>query len=138
MDPTRLVMILAGAVVGIGAIFSFWGAQLVHTRLNATANQTPEEICAGAMFRLYSGNYDSNKKELLLVLENQRGVDLELKNLYLFYPNKEMKTFELNKALQANMLLSIPVKGVEDGFESGTIKTNCAAITVDFTYSDVT
>ena len=50
----------------------------------------------------------------------------------------EHKTFELNKPLQANMLLSVPVKDVEDGFESGTIKTNCADIIVDFTYSDVT
>jgi len=131
-------MVLAGTVVAIGAIFSFWGAQLVQTRLNATANKTPEEICIGAMFRLYSGKYDSNKKELLLILENQRGVDLDLKTLYLFYPNKKMETFQLNKALQGNMLLSISVKNVEDGFESGTIKTDCADITVDFSYSDVT
>lgn len=138
MDPTRLVMVLAGTVVAIGAIFSFWGAQLVQTRLNATANRAPEELCIGAMFKLYSGSYDSNKKELLLILENQRKVDLELKTLYLFYLNKEMKTFELNKALQGNMLISIPVKNVEDGFESGTIKTNCPEVSLDFTYSDVT
>jgi len=131
-------MILAGTVVAIGAIFSFWGAQLVQTRLNATANKTPEEICIGAMFKLYSGSYDSNKKELLLILENQRKVDLELKTLYLFYPNKEMKTFELNKALQGNMLISIPVKNVDAGFESGTIKTNCPEVSLDFTNSDVT
>ncbi len=138
MDPTKLATILVGTVVGIGAIFTFWGSQLVQTRLNATAEETPEEICAGAMFRLYSGSYDKEGGGLVLILENQRGVDLVLKNLYLFYPNKEMKTFELNEALQGNMLLSIPVEAVEDGFESGTIKTNCADVVVDFTYSDVT
>jgi hypothetical protein len=124
--------------MGLGAIISFWGAGLVQTRLNATANKTPEEVCIGAMFRLYSGSYDSNKKELLLILENQRGVDLELETLYLFYPNKEMKSFELDGYLQGNMLMSIPVKNVEDGFESGTIKTNCPEVSLDFTYSDVT
>jgi len=138
VSPTRIVALIIGTVMTLGIVFSFWGAQLVQTRLNATAGETPEEICIGAMFRLYSGSYDSDKKELLLVLENQRGVDLELKTLYLFYPNKEMRASELNEALQSNMLLSIPVKDVEDGFESGTIKTNCPDATVDFTYSDVT
>ncbi len=133
-----MVMLLAGTVVAIGAIFSFWGAQLVQTRLNSTANKTAEEICVGAMFRLYSGSYDSNKKELLLILENQRKVDLELKTLYLFYSNKEMKSFNLNEALQGNMLISIPVNNIEPGFESGTIKTNCAEISLDFKYTDLT
>jgi len=131
-------MVLAGTVVAIGAIFYFWGAQLVQTRLNATAEETSEEICIGAMFILYSGNYNKETKELLLTLENKRGVDLELNNLYLFYPDKEMKTFELNEQLQSTMLKTITVKNVEDGFESGTIKTNCVDVTVDFTYSDVT
>jgi hypothetical protein len=135
-----MVMFLAGTVVAIGAIFSFWGAQLVQNRLNATSNQTPEEICIGAMFRLYPGSshYNSDKKELLLILENQRNVDLQLKTLYLFYPNKEMKTLELNKALQGNMLISVPVENVDAGFESGTIKTNCPKASLDFTYADVT
>jgi hypothetical protein len=139
MDPTRIVMLLAGTVVAIGAIFSFWGAQLVQTRLNATANQTSGEICVGALFRLYpdSSHYDSNKKELLLILENQRKVDLELKTLYLFYTNKEMKTFDLNKPLQGNMLISVPVENVDAGFDSGTIKTNCPEVSLDFKYSDV-
>lgn len=140
MDPTKIATVLIGTVVAIGAIFTFWGSQLVQTRLNATTGGTSEEICIGSMFRIYpgAGSYDDGKKELLLVFENQRGIDLELKTLYLFYPDKEMKTFELNEALQANILLSISVKDVEDGFESGTIKTNCADVTVDFTYSDVT
>jgi hypothetical protein len=135
-----MVMILAGTVVAIGAIFSFWGAQLVQTRLNATANQTSEEVCIGAMFRFYpsSSHYYSEKKELLLILENQRSVDLELKTLYLFYPKKAMQTFDLNEPLQGNILKTITVKNVEDGFSGGTIKTNCAKASLDFTYSDVT
>ena len=137
MAENRVVMLLIGTVIALGAVFSFWGAQFVQTGLNATADKTGE-ACIGAMFRLYSGSYDSVKKELLLVFENQRGVDLKLDTLYLFYPNKEMKTFELNEALQANMLLSIPVKDVEDGFESGTVKTDCPDVKVDFTYSGVT
>jgi hypothetical protein len=136
VSPTRIVALIVGTVVALGAIISFWGTQLVQTRLNES--RTSEDVCLGAMLRLYSGGYDSDKEELLLILENPRGVDLELKALYLFYPNKEMKTFELNKALQSNMLLSIPVKDVEDGFESGTVKTNCPDVTVDFSYSDVT
>jgi hypothetical protein len=131
-------MVLAGTVVAIGAVFSFWGAQLVRTRLNATADETPAELCMGAMFRLYSGSYDKVDKELVLVLENQRNVDLELDALYLFYSNKEIETFELKEALPGIILKTITIKNVEDGFESGTIKTNCADVSLDFTYSDVT
>ena len=130
-------MLLIGTVMALGTIISFWGAQLVQTQLNTT-DKTPAEICAGAMFRLYYGKYDSGEKELLLFFENQRGVDLELKNLYLFYPDDEMKTFELNEALGSNMLLSITVEDVEDGFEDGTVKTDCPDVTLDFTYSEVT
>jgi len=137
VSPTRIVVLVVGTVMALGAMFSFWGAELIQTRLNATTEGTPEEVCFGAMFRLYSGSYDSNKKELLLVFENQRGVELELKTLYLFYPNEEMKTFELNEPLQGNMLLSIPIEDIEDGFESGTVKTNCPDVTLDFTYSQV-
>ena len=134
MDPTRIVMLLAGTVIALGAVFSFWGASLVQTRLNESAE---EDACIGAMFRLYSGSYNTETKGLLLVFENQRVVDLELTNLYLFY-SEEMKTYDLNKDLAGNMILSVPVEGVEDGFDSGTVKTNCPDVTVDFTYSDVT
>jgi len=128
-----MATLLTATVIGIGAIISFWGAQMVQTRLNETA----EDTCIGSMFRLYSGSYDIETKELLLIFENQRTADLELTNLYLFYPN-EMKTYELNEVLSGNMLLSVPIKYVRDGFESGAVKTNCADISVDFTYSDVT
>ncbi len=136
VTPTRIATLIVGTVTALGIMFAFWGAQLVQTNLNETASS--EELCLGAMLSLYSGRYDSETQELFLVFENQRGADLELKALYLFYPDKEMKTFELNEGLGANMLLSIPVKGVEDGFESGTIKTNCPDANVDFSYSDVT
>ena len=133
VSPTRMATLLTATVISIGAIISFWGTQLVQTRLN----ETSENVCIGAMFSLYSGSYDTVNKELLLILENQRKVDLELTNLYLFYP-EEMKTYELNETLPGNMLLSIPNKDVEEGFESGTVKTNCADISIDFSYSDVT
>jgi hypothetical protein len=136
VDVTRIVTLLTAAVISIGAIISFWGAGLIQKTLNRT--QTTEELCLGAMFRLYSGKYDSNKKELTLILENQRTIDLKLENLYLFYPNKLMKTFSLNEVLEGNMLKSVVVSDVDDGFETGTIKTNCPDVSLDFTYSDVT
>lgn len=133
MDPTRVIMLFTATVMGIGAIFSFWGSQLVQTKLNETGK---ESSCMGTMFRLYSGSYKTETKELLLVVENQRSVDLELTNLYLFYPNG-MKSYVLNKTLPGNMLLSLPIEDIENSFDGGTIKTNCP-VTVDFKYSDVT
>lgn len=134
MDPTRVVMLLMGTVMGVGALVTFWGSQLVQTRLNETGK---ENICMGAMFRLYSGSYNTASKELLLVFENRRSVDLELTNIYIFYSG-EMKTYDINETLPGNMLLSVPIKNVENNFESATVKTNCPDVTVDFKYSDVT
>lgn len=136
MNPTRIVMLFTAAILSIGALISFWGTTLITEALNRT--QAEEDACLGAMFRLYSGSYDSGKKELLLTLENQRLVDLKLENLYLFYGNEPMKTFTLNEVLEGNRLKSIVVSGVEDGFEGGTIKTNCPGVSLDFSYSDVT
>jgi hypothetical protein len=48
-----------------------------------------------------------------------------------------MVTFELNNTLEGNILKSINVNGVEDGFSSGTIKTDCPDVSVDFSYSQL-
>ena len=94
--------------------------------------------CLNTQFRLYSGTYDSSYKKLYLILENQKSVDLTLKNLYLFYPNDGLKEYSLTGILNGNSLRSFVVNGVDDGFTSGKIKTNCPDSDIDFSISQLT
>ncbi|MDI6826238.1 MAG: hypothetical protein QMD36_03530 [Candidatus Aenigmarchaeota archaeon] len=132
----RTVYMLTAVIMSIAGIFTLWGSNLIRQRLNTTEN-TSIEICASASFRFYSGRYDKNNMNLYLILENQRSIDLKLEKLYLFYPNA-IETFELNKTLEGNILKSFNIPRVRDGFNSGTIKTNCPDVSADFGYSQVT
>jgi len=133
----KIVTLLTAVIMSVAAILAFWSSNMIKQTLSSAENAT-KEYCSGAMFRLYSGSYDKENKVLQLILENQRTVDLQLRNLYLVYPNGEMKTYQLNELLKGNMLKSIRVEGVEDGFDKGTIKTNCPEVSVEFSYSEVT
>jgi hypothetical protein len=132
----REIFLLTAAIMGIIGIFTLWGSILVKERLGGAQNSTPITTCQAAVFNFYSGKYDRSTKNLYFVLENKRSIELKLDKLYLFYP-KSMVTFELNNTLEGNILKSINVNGVEDGFSSGTIKTNCPDVSVDFSYSQL-
>jgi hypothetical protein len=130
------VYLLIGVVMSIIGVFTLWGSTLVKERLGGAENVTPITVCQSAMFNFYSGKYDRGTKNLYLVLENQRSVEIRLNRLYLFYPNN-MVTFELNKTLEGNILKSVSINGIEDGFASGTVKTNCPDVSADFGYSQL-
>jgi len=132
----RAAYLLLATIMGIGAMFTLWVTSLTTITLEEEANKS-QEFCAGAMFGIYSGNYDKSSKSIYMVLQNKRSVDLELENLYLFYPNNVMKTIPLNEPLKGNVLRSINVTEIDDGFVKGIIKTNCPEVEVEFTYSRV-
>jgi hypothetical protein len=140
---------MLAVIVSIAGILTIFGSNLIKQKYaerlgvgvdlqkNATKNTIPTDICTSASFKFYSGKYDKTNMNLYLVLENQRSVELEIKKLYLFYPNN-VETFELNNTLEGNILKSYSIPGVNDGFDSGTIKTNCPGVEVDFIYSQLT
>jgi len=134
--PGKGPYLLLVAIMGAGGVFTLWAATLTTTTLEEGANRT-QEFCTGTMFGIYSGNYDKPSRSLYLVLQNKRSVDLELKNLYLFYPNNMMRTIPLNEPLKGNVIRSINVTEVDDGFNNGVIKTNCPDVSVEFSYSRV-
>jgi hypothetical protein len=98
---------------------------------------TVESECLSAYFSLYSGSYDKNTKNLMLIVENKRSINLQLENLFLMYPDRT-ETKILNTTLGSNMLKLLNITDVNDNFNSGTIKTNCHDVSVDFTHSQVT
>jgi len=123
----------------LAGILIYWTNTLVSRTLISAENETALETdCPLALFALYSGKYDISTKNLILILENKRSVDLKIDTVYLFYENNVMKTFEVNQILSGNELKSISLTGVDDGFQTGRIKTNCPELSVDFTRSQIT
>lgn len=128
-------MAITAAIVTFGAIISFWAANLVQEKLpseNSTA-----EMCHAALFTFYSGSYDAPSKKLNIVVENKRSIDLKLEKIYLIYEGN-VKSYDINQTLEGNMLKSVIVKEVDDGFTSVEIKTNCPDVTTSFKRSDLT
>jgi len=139
ISPLVAAVILIAATMSIAGILTFWATGFVRERLTSVENTTDESQCIAAQFRLYSGIFDNSTSPgtMYLILENQRSIDLRLTNLYLFYPNGVLRDFPLTENLEGNKLKSFNVTGVDSGFTSGNIKTNCPDVDVDFTLSQI-
>ncbi len=137
ISPLVAAVILIAATMSIAGILSYWATSFVRTRLISAENATEETTCLAAQFRLYSGTYDSINKELILILENQRSIDLELNGLYLFDENDVLTEEPLTGSLEGNRLKSFNITDVSN-FTKGIVKTNCPDVSVEFTYNQVT
>jgi len=139
ISPLVAAVILIAATMSIAGILSYWATSFVRTRLTSAENATGDTTCLAAQFRLYSGNYDNVTEELILILENQRSIDLELRELYLFYSGNDLRSKTItDNILLGNRLKSINITEVDDNFERGVVKTNCPDVSVEFTYDQVT
>jgi hypothetical protein len=132
----RMLMTLVALAITVGGVLSFWSSNLIGKRLSRAENVTIPITCQSALFKFYSGNYNKTSKTLYVVLENKRSIDLGLEKIYVFYPDR-MVNFTLNQALGGNMLKSIIVNNVENGFISGEIKTNCPNVAASFRRSQI-
>jgi hypothetical protein len=130
-------VILIATTMSIAGILSYWATSFVRERLITAENSTGETECLVAQFRLYSGSYDNSTEDLILILENQRDVDLFLNDLYLFY-GSTLETKDLTGQLESNALKSFNITDVTDNFDRGVIKTTCPDVSVEFTYNQVT
>ena len=137
ISPLVAAVILIATTMSIAGILSYWATSFVREKLIIAENTTQDIECLVAQFRLYSGSYDNVTKDLILILENQRNVELYLRNVYLFY-GTVLETKSLTGTLEANALKSFNVTNVNDNFDRGIIKTSCADVDVEFSYSQVT
>lgn len=140
ISPLIAAVILIAATMSIAGILSYWASSFVQGRLEESENVTSEEQtqCIGAKFRLYStGTYTNSTDILRVILENQRSYDLLLRDLYLFYPNDEFRTVDLNDVLlEKNVLKQFNFTVTTgDDFYKGQIRTNCPEVYVEFTNS---
>jgi hypothetical protein len=127
----RMLMTFVALAITVGGILSFWSSNLIGKRLSRAENATIPITCQSALFKFYSGSYNKTSQTLYLVLENKRSVDLRLEKIYIFYPD-EMLNFTLNQVLAGNMLKSVLVNNIEDGFISGEVKSNCPNVAASF------
>ena len=130
-------VILIATTMSIAGILSYWATSFVRERLVTAENTTGDTECLIAQFRLYSGSYDNVTNDLVLILENQRDVDLSLNDIYLFY-GTTLETKKISGDLESNALKSFNITNVNDNFDRGIIKTTCPDISVEFTYEQVT
>ncbi len=137
ISPLVAAVILIAATMSIAGILSYWATSFVRTRLTSAENVTEETMCLSAKFRIYSGTYDDNNKELILILENQRSIDLELNGLYLFDENDVLTEKSFTGTLEGNRLKSFNLTEVSN-FTKGIVKTDCPDVSVEFTYNQVT
>jgi flagellin-like protein len=136
LSPIVAAVILIAATMSIAGILTFWTTTFVSKKLNESSSVNDETGCLGAEFKLRSESKLTGRN-LYLVVENIRGVDLKLENLYLFYPNK-IDTIPLNSfVLNKGEIKTIP-KDVDPTFTNGKIKTDCATASLDFTNSNGT
>jgi flagellin-like protein len=133
LSPLIAAVILIAATMSIAGILAYWASGFVKTKLTETESITGGTQCLGAEFKIKSVSYENNK--LHLILDNRRSVDLMLTNLFLIYPNNEVKTKSLNQTLKGNEIKALEVSGVDPNFLTGEIKTHCPDVSVFFTYS---
>ena len=137
ISPLVAAVILIATTMSIAGILSYWATSFVRERLVTAENSTGDTECIVAQFRLYSGSYDNVTNDLVLILENQRDVDLSLNDIYLFY-GTTLETKKISGDLESNALKSFNITNVNDNFDRGIIKTTCPDISVEFTYEQVT
>jgi flagellin-like protein len=133
LSPLIAAVILIAATMSIAGILAYWASGFVKTKLTETEAITGGTECLGAEFKIKSVSYDGNT--LHLILDNRRSVDLLLTNLFLIYPNNEVKTKSLNQTLKGNEIKALTINNVPSGFLTGEIKTHCPDVSVFFTYS---
>ena len=132
MSPLIAAVILIAVTMSIAGILSFWVSGYMKTKLGESENATKETGCLGADFKIHSIDFNNDTRSLYIVLDNRRAVDLIIENVYFFYPDNKIDTKTLNEELKGNDIKPINITGVDEGFLSGKIKTNCPEISLDF------
>lgn len=132
ISPLVATVILIAATMSLAGVLSFWVGTFIPKTLQAAENSTQDNTCTSAQFRVYTGNYYSSDKKLVVILENQRLMNVKLDKLYLFYPNDDLKTIPLNGTLGGNELKSFNISGVDAGFNEGEIRATCSGVIAKF------
>lgn len=132
ISPLVASVILIAATMSIAGILSYWASSFVQRGLTESGNTTQESQCLSSLFRVYSGRYANASKSLTIILENQRLVDVSLSNVYLFYPNDELKSFNISGVIAGNELKTFNVSGIDPGFVSGEVRSTCPQVIATF------
>ncbi len=132
ISPLVASVILIAATMSIAGILSYWASSFVQRGLTESGNTTQESQCLSSQFRVYSGRYTNASKSLTIILENQRLSDISLSNVYMFYPNDELKSFNITGVIAGNELKTFNVSNIDPGFTSGEIRSTCPQVVTSF------
>jgi flagellin-like protein len=132
LSPIIAAVILIAITMTIAGILSFWATGFMKSKLSEVENTTQGTDCLAAEFVVYSSTYNTKTKNLYIVVDNRRTIDLVLENLYIFYPDNKLVTKPLNVELKSNEVKQMNITDVEEGFTNAKVKSNCPEVFVDF------
>ena len=133
LSPIVASVILIATTMAIAGILSFWAGSFVEKKVGETENTTSDIECLNARFSLFTQcQYNQQAKEISFILENQVTQDITLDSLYVFYPNNNLKQYKISLKLPANQLMPFNQSGIEPGFVSFQLRTNCPNVYREF------
>jgi hypothetical protein len=124
-NPLFLAAALVVVTILVAAGLSFWATNISERRSEVLTGK-----CSGYIL-LYTGSFDPDQNKLNIIIDNRGSMMSELK-LFLDYSENDVREYDLDQVLPANSLETITVSNVQEGFEKGTLKTECSTIQLDF------
>ena len=138
ISPIVASVFLIATTMAIAGILSFWAGSFVEQKVNQSSETTNEIDCLNLRFNLFTKcKYDSDKKEITFILENQVNKDITIDSLYVFYPRDFLKQYKLSMTLPANQLMPFNKSDIDPGFVSFQLRTNCPNVYRDFNCTEV-
>ncbi len=118
ISPLVATVLLIVTTMTIAGILGVWATGFVRQTL------PPSDECRFADFDVYSYNYNSTSKNMIVYLINRARVTLNITGIEFYYP--EPVRYDINQLLPAdNYVHTYNIANVTDGFTSFRIITNC-------------
>lgn len=115
ISPLVASVLLIAATMSIAAILAYWASSFVKTSL-PEINKTQQE-CQFADFTIYQCNYQSSTKELDLVINNIRTIQIQQLQVFVFDANGTPgSSVPLNGTIDPGSFQPFPISGVSANF----------------------
>lgn len=123
ISPLIAAVLLIAITLTLAGMIAFWAAAFVRQRVEVLENRTLQE-CLDADFSIYSCRYDNATQELIIILNNLRGVDLHDITFWIFYPDR-IELRPTNQTLPGLQYKSFGLANVSGGFDVIAVRSHC-------------
>jgi len=137
VSPLVASVLLIAATMALAGILAFWSSGFIRGQTVEFENKTATlKKCTGADFQIYSyTRYNTSTHNVTIILVNKADFVLQITEVDLFYPNGTIAKQTVNQTLPAgNAFISVPLSGVDDGYEKFIVLTDCPTVTKEAAY----